>query len=179
MTDTPQEPGFAGSDVPPPPPPAPAYGMPAAGPNAYAHWGSRVGAYLIDVLVTLPGLILVWIGAAQMSSSLSTDPTAPAPSMPITYWLGLLLMLAISVWNLGLRQGATGQSIGKKVIGIKLIGEATGQPIGAGMSIARMFVHIIDGLPCYIGYLWPLWDAKRQTFADKILSTVVVPAPKS
>ena len=30
----------------------------------------------------------------------------------------------------------------------------------------------------YLGYLWPLWDDKRQTFADKILSTVVVEMPK-
>jgi hypothetical protein len=26
----------------------------------------------------------------------------------------------------------------------------------------------------YLGYLWPLWDAKRQTFADEICSTVVL-----
>jgi len=25
------------------------------------------------------------------------------------------------------------------------------------------------------GWLFPIWDAKRQTFADKIISTVVVP----
>ncbi len=24
----------------------------------------------------------------------------------------------------------------------------------------------------YIGYLWPLWDAKRQTFADNVCGTV-------
>ena len=28
---------------------------------------------------------------------------------------------------------------------------------------------------CYFGWLFPLWDAKRQTFADKIIGTVVVP----
>jgi hypothetical protein len=44
------------------------------------------------------------------------------------------------------------------------------------MAFARDIVHLLDSLPCYIGFLWPLWDAKRQTFADKILSTVVVPA---
>jgi len=37
-------------------------------------------------------------------------------------------------------------------------------------------VHIVDGLSLFIGYLWPLWDKKRQTFADKIMSTVVVSA---
>ena len=48
-------------------------------------------------------------------------------------------------------------------------------PIGFGMSIVRQIAHIVDGLVCYIGYLWPLWDAKRQTFADKIMTTVCVP----
>jgi uncharacterized RDD family membrane protein YckC len=51
---------------------------------------------------------------------------------------------------------------------------ATGQPVGVGLAIGRYFVHILDALPCYLGFLWPLWDSKRQTFADKILSTVVV-----
>ena len=53
-------------------------------------------------------------------------------------------------------------------------GMVTGQPIGGGMSFVRQLLHIVDGLPCYIGYLWPLWDDKRQTFSDKIMTTVVV-----
>jgi uncharacterized RDD family membrane protein YckC len=49
-----------------------------------------------------------------------------------------------------------------------------GQPIGAGMSIVRPIVHYVDLIPCYLGLLWPLWDDKKQTFADKIMNTVVV-----
>jgi uncharacterized RDD family membrane protein YckC len=63
-------------------------------------------------------------------------------------------------------------------MGIKLVDERTGQPIGPGMSFVRDLAHTLDGF-FYLGYLWPLWDDKRQTFADKILSTVVVEAPKS
>ena len=48
--------------------------------------------------------------------------------------------------------------------------------IGAGLAFARIFVHAVDQLPCYVGYLWPLWDPKKQTFTDKILTTVVVSA---
>ena len=44
------------------------------------------------------------------------------------------------------------------------------------MAFVRNLCHIIDGAICYIGFLFPLWDAKRQTFADKILATVVVEA---
>jgi hypothetical protein len=41
-----------------------------------------------------------------------------------------------------------------------------------------MLAHILDSLPCYLGYLWPLWDAKRQTFADKVMGTVVIEQKK-
>ena len=57
----------------------------------------------------------------------------------------------------------------------RLISERTGEPIGGGLAFARDICHILDSLACYIGWLFPLWDAKRQTFADKIVSTVVVP----
>jgi hypothetical protein len=33
----------------------------------------------------------------------------------------------------------------------------------------------VDGAICYLGYFWPLWDNKRQTWTDKIMSTVCVP----
>jgi uncharacterized RDD family membrane protein YckC len=89
----------------------------------------------------------------------------------------LLALIAYVLYNAYLN-GSTGQSIGKKVVGLKLISEATGQPIGGGMGIVRYFAHFIDSLICYVGWLFPLWDAKRQTIADKILKTVVITVPK-
>jgi uncharacterized RDD family membrane protein YckC len=32
----------------------------------------------------------------------------------------------------------------------------------------------VDAIPFFIGFLWPLWDRRRQTFADKLLGTVVL-----
>jgi uncharacterized RDD family membrane protein YckC len=86
---------------------------------------------------------------------------------------GYALMLGLTIWNRYIRAGRTGQSWGKKVLGIRLVRESDGQPIGAGMAFVRDLAHIVDGF-FYLGYLWPLWDAKRQTFADKICSTVVL-----
>ncbi len=54
--------------------------------------------------------------------------------------------------------------------------QETGQPIGTGMAFVRDICHFVDGIICDIGYLWPLWDDKRQTLADKIVKTVVIPA---
>ena len=80
---------------------------------------------------------------------------------------------AFWIWNM-LRQGKTGQSIGKSAMGTYLVREADGQYIGGGLSIGRSLLHILDVIPCFVGLLWPLWDAKKQTFADKIVGTVVV-----
>ena len=92
--------------------------------------------------------------------------------------LGGITVIAIQLWNRVFRMGRTGQSLGKRVMGIRLVEEYSGQPMGAGMCFVREIAHALDGF-FYLGYLWPLWDPKRQTFADKILSTVVVQAPKS
>ena len=42
-------------------------------------------------------------------------------------------------------------------------------------SVERAFA-ILDAV-AYVGYLWPLWDDKRQTFADKIMRTIVIDLP--
>ena len=48
------------------------------------------------------------------------------------------------------------------------------------MAFVRDIAHILDSIICGlpIGWLWPLWDAKRQTWADKVMKTVVVTTPK-
>lgn len=89
--------------------------------------------------------------------------------------IGYLAMIAVGIRNQVIVQGNTGQSIGKKQIGIKLVSEQTGRPLGPGLTFVRQVAHVFDGI-CVIGYLWPLWDDKKQTFADKIVTSVVVKA---
>ena len=164
MTTTPPEPpgGYdpnAGGYGQPPQYGGPGGAMPPPGQWAgppLASWGERVVANLIDY--TGPVILAVFVQTA------------------ISYSLGLLLSLAAIAWGLynAYLGGSTGQSTGKKSQGLRLLREADGQVIGGGLGIGRFFVHIIDAIPCYLGFLWPLWDAKKQTFADKILATVVV-----
>jgi uncharacterized RDD family membrane protein YckC len=131
---------------------------PAASPAAYANWGQRVGAYLIDYV---PIFVLELIAIASRSA--------------ILWPLFLLASVGWWIYNRCFQAGRTGQSLGKKTLHLRLLSEKTGEPIGAGMAFARDICHILDSLACYIGWLFPLWDAKRQTFADKIVSTVVIP----
>jgi uncharacterized RDD family membrane protein YckC len=162
------------------------YGLPYQDVPAYASWIKRVAAYLIDSLVStvaqLPALIGYILWLVRATPDATTDPvTGEITSMAGPSGLeigiiaaGVVLSLAVTFWNVVIRQGRTGQTLGKSALGITLIGDQTRQPIGAGASFLRQLAHIIDGLVCYLGFLWPLWDAKRQTFADKIMNTIVV-----
>ncbi|BAW04056.1 RDD family protein [Nocardia seriolae] len=197
----PQQPGYGQQPPPgygqPPPPggypgqpvdygyqPAPGYGAYPQPP--YASWGARVGAYIVDFLIaSLPVLILYGIGFAigfkdadcvteHTDTSYSTSCSGGLSGAGIALIaLGVLYGLVVGFYLIYL-EGKTGQTPGKKMLGIRLVREADGQPLGFGMAFVRRICHVVDALPCYIGFLWPLWDAKRQTFADKILSTIVV-----
>ena len=145
-----------------------------------------MAAFIIDIL---PYLVVVGIGTgimfATQQSSCVTDVTqydvsqycSSQPSLigQLAQWLGTLVGLAYLIWDYGYRQGTTGSSLGKSVMKVKVVSETTGQPIGFGMSVVRQVAHIVDAIICYIGFLFPLWDAKRQTLADKIMTTVVLP----
>lgn len=182
MTETPQDPIRQPPAYPaaPPPPPGAQGGwgdLPAGahgGAAPYAEWIKRVGGYLVDVAVLMPAYLVAIIGAALAT----TDNSVLGAVGWVIVAAGYVGAIGLAIWNMILRQGRTGWSIGKQVIGIRLIGEQTGQPIGPGLTFVRMLCHVLDSLPCYLGYLWPLWDAKRQTFADKIMSTVVIEQKK-
>jgi uncharacterized RDD family membrane protein YckC len=139
---------------------------PVAGARNFANWGQRVGAYLIDMA---PALVLYLIGYAMIAAGSVTAGI-------IVLAVGILAGLGWTIYNRWIQGGNTGQSLGKRVLKIRLVNETTGQPLGAGGAFLRDICHILDGLPCYIGYLWPLWDDKSQTFADKITGSVVLTA---
>lgn len=74
---------------------------------------------------------------------------------------------------LGSMDGRTGQTPGKMVMGTRVV-NAQGENVGSGNGIARKFCHIIDSAICLIGWFLPIFDANRQTVADKIMTTYVV-----
>ncbi|WP_431679017.1 RDD family protein [Kitasatospora sp. KL5] len=192
----PPAPGYGYPQQAPPPAPgygAPGYGIPQQpGPygNAaqvqqfYAGWGSRVAAYIVDYLIVgVPAMIFYAIGGAigVSKAECTVDPVTYATSCTgggispvglIVMGIGWLLAIAGGLWLI-YNEGTTGQTPGKKMVNIRVLREADGQPLGFGMAFVRKICHAVDGI-CCLGYLWPLWDAKKQTFADKIMSSVVV-----
>lgn len=189
----PPPPPSGGGAYPPPPPPAGGYVPPPPGPavrqlptTSYTSWFTRVLAALIDwaPYAALGGLGWVIMLVTQQTSCVAditqyevSQYCVSQPSMigQVAQWLLWLVGLGYLIWNYGYRQGKTGSSIGKSVLKFKVVSETTGEPLGFGMSVVRQLAHFVDALICYIGFLFPLWDAKRQTLADKIMTTVCLP----
>ena len=166
------------------PPPFPAFPPPperimsVRAHSDHASWSRRVRARLIDQIPTYLGLIIFCIGYLILiiQLALTSGSTLHVDGAAITLIIGLGVMLISLGWvayNRWLTAGRTGQSLGKRVTKTRLVGEETYAPIGARNAFIRDLVHILDALTV-VGYLWPLWDDQRQTFADQIMNTVVI-----
>jgi len=165
------------------------YGYDAPERVELAGWGRRVLAYVFDsflaFVVGAPFFIGYWqfVRTLETTTNVYGEPTLTSGTEVPTSALALmaiggLLYTAFYIYNWCIRQGRTGYTFGKTVVGIKLVGEHTRQPIGGVLSFVRQLAHILDGLVCNLGYLWPIWDAKKQTFADKIMGTLVIVQPQ-
>ncbi|MHB1009593.1 MAG: RDD family protein [Propionibacteriaceae bacterium] len=166
--------------------PAPTYGAgyPSAGVSPYgydsgyanpapelASFGNRALGWLIDWVA--PGFV-AGILSSIVAGILNTSALG---------WLFSLLALAFTLWNSGYVAGTTGYSLGRRVAKNKLVSEATGQPIGVGPGLGRAAIDIVAMwlcvLPGVVNWLFPLWDSKKQTLADKVVKSVVVSDPNA
>jgi len=131
----------------------------------YASWGQRALGWLVD----MGPIILLYLILIPFAFS-------GGDGFSMLSVIGGLAWIGWCVYNRWILQGNTGQSMGKRIAKIKLVREDTGQPIGPGMAFVRDLAHFVDNVICYVGWLWPLWDDKKQTLADKIMGTIVVNA---
>jgi uncharacterized RDD family membrane protein YckC len=69
---------------------------------------------------------------------------------------------------------ANGGTLGKRAVGLRLEDAETGEDIGYPRALVRYIVGIASGLALLLGYLWNIWDDKKQTWHDKAAGSVVV-----
>lgn len=136
-------------------------GVPAA--RFFSPWINRVGGYLVRAFAVMPiYLPLVLVGEA-------------VGTIGVLLTVFAMVVLFLAIVRFMIQRAHLGYDLGDRVVGQRLVREPSGQPMGSGWSVFwRGVAHFLDALPCYLGFLWPLWDSKKQTFADKVVGTVVV-----
>jgi uncharacterized RDD family membrane protein YckC len=136
----------------------PAYGGGTGPSGPRSGFWIRFGAVFIDGLIIQIPVFAVALGLGFNANARSG------------------LSFVIGVLYFGFFEGSSaGQTPGKKVCGIRVIDFNGGGSIGYGRAVIRNIVSIISGLVIALGYLWMLWDREKQTWHDKVSSSVVVP----
>ncbi|OBH17367.1 RDD family protein [Mycobacterium sp. E3247] len=131
-------------------------------PNALAPWHLRAGALAVDVLP----------GAAAVATLALVFFTVPPRG--VWWWLcvatiGIVILLALA--NRLLLPTVTGWSVGRALFGVA-VARRDGEPVGPWTLLLRDLAHLLDTVSV-VGWLWPLWDSGRRTFADMLLRTEV------
>jgi uncharacterized RDD family membrane protein YckC len=146
------------------------FGQTRSAPRGRAGFGKRLVALIIDS-------IILNIVAYLVASILGLDP---GDTTQIALFSSANLMSTImSLLYFGFLEGSTGQTIGKKAMGIRVCDIATGEAIGVPRAMGRYVARIVSALPIFLGYFWMLWDKEKQTWHDKLTNAVVVPADES
>jgi uncharacterized RDD family membrane protein YckC len=128
-----------------------------------AAWWKRLVALVIDNALLY--VVSTLVALQGTSSSAVTN-------------LRIVVELVLTFLYFGYLNGLHGQTVGKRVLGIRVVDGDTGQPIGfrrglvrygvvAALSMALVVPELIDGL-------WPLRDPRRQSWHDKAVRSIVI-----
>lgn len=86
--------------------------------------------------------------------------------------VGFVVTAAYFTWF----HGRTGQTPGDAALGVRVVDlrENSGAPIGYNRAFVRWLVSIVSGAVLLLGYLWMLWDGRKQTWHDKAAGSLPV-----
>lgn len=138
----------------------------------YAGFWRRGVALAIDALwmgTLILGLLYLFDPmTAQELQELLTQDDLPLDwkAMIINHFLPAALIIVL--WY---RYATTP---GKCLVDCKVVDATTGMPPTLTQAITRYLSYILAAIPLGLGFLWILWDKRRQGWHDKIANTVVI-----
>jgi uncharacterized RDD family membrane protein YckC len=170
--------------TPPQPPQQPPYAgwAPAAPPPGVprlSSWGRRLAAYLIDSL-------LLYFAAGVVSTPFFVAGGTANPDNGVLIGFGVVFVFLVLLVGQPLyftisHGSQRGQTLAKRWLGIRVVDDKTGAPIGYGRAFGRWLVVFALGLFCgllnILDGLWPLWDPLKQSWHDKVANSVVIRLP--
>jgi uncharacterized RDD family membrane protein YckC len=131
--------------------------------------GRRVLAIIVDGLVLG---VLFWVMSLLFGSS-SAEGSAVSASLGT---VGTFTYLIITFAYYALLEGYLGQTVGKMLLGIKVVREDNGEVPGLGAAAIRTVLRLIDVLPFayLVGFITVLISGKNQRLGDMAANTLVV-----
>lgn len=140
-----------------------------------ARYGQRVGAFLLDGLVTGVVILLLCVPfhAIRFTNGGGVDSLeATGAAIVISFATNFVYATVMHGWR--------GQTVGKLALGIAVADAEHGRGIGYPRAALRYLVTFVLSLPFFflvpalIDHLAPLWDPRRQAWHDRVARSVVV-----
>lgn len=144
-----------------------------------ADFGTRLIAFIIDqIVIGILGGIVGFIYGSIRPMPMSRDYYYYSSYInDYQSWFGIVSIISIIlvlVYYIYYFTKKDGQTPGKSAMGIRVI-KTYGNDLGAWDAIWRNIIgYAISSLVILLGFIWSLFDDKRQTWHDKMASTVVV-----
>lgn len=153
-----------------------------------AGWGSRVGAWFIDILIIGIPATAIFLALVAGAIGLTGDDSdggfwVLAGSALLSTLIFAVIAIIYAPTTMA-RQGAhNGQTFGKQLVGIRVVRDS-GEPMtfwpaalrevavkGLAVGIASSIIPLI---PWFLDNFWPLWDDQNRALHDMAVSTHVV-----
>ncbi len=137
------------------------------GNEVLASFGQRLLGRILDSLNSLVAYLgVVMVIAIVIAISGSEDGSIFAAILTIA-GIGLIIALQI-IWE------GRGGSPFRRGVSVLIVDQHTYQPIGPWRAFVRILVANFSLMVFGLGFLWMLWDPKKQTWHDKAAGSVVV-----
>ena len=176
----PPAPGQPGSALWPPAPTAPLPGDPSA-PPAFAAAGPPREA-LAGFWIRLVAAFLDWLLIGILAAAIGDLFGVKAPSPPSAHGgvnfqpaPGPFILVGLAYFTY-FHATSAGQSIGNKILGIRVLDADTGRSLPYPRAFARALVSNLSALAFFLGYLWMLWEPRKRTWHDIVANSLVVNA---
>ena len=161
--------GASASAAPPPPPPASPYSQPAAWEAPGAGSGLAAATRLAGFWRRFGSLIIDAVIVSIIEYVLDLILRVPASSFGPSTGVGFIVGVAYFTWGFG-----SGQTVGCRALNLRIVDQNTNAAPGYAKGLVRYLMSYVSGIVVLLGYLWMLWDSKKQTWHDKVAGTLVL-----
>jgi uncharacterized RDD family membrane protein YckC len=160
----------------------PVAAVPAPGP--IASLGRRLTAFLVDLAVVGPALLLLswaWVRLFEVEVPAGNLPLYEilvqlyAQEDPLVLGGALVLSLLAGLYFF-VGHLLLGGSPGMRLLGLAIVDEEGASP-GVGVAAARVATSLLSGAYFLLGFVWIAFDGGRQGLHDKVAQTWVIRKP--
>jgi uncharacterized RDD family membrane protein YckC len=139
--------------------------------RAIAFLTDAIILYTISITFFISWILITYPDLGSFESLLTSGTTTTIFIKVLVPYYGISILLNMTYFTY--YHGTIGQTPGKKLLGLKVI-QTTGKQMTLGTAFLRWVGYIISKLVFYLGFIWIIFDGRKQGWHDKIAGTYVI-----